>query len=167
MDRLGGGFGFTVDYQSHRLTGFMQIRSKEQVQMVERVRGWLREWQEDLARTGDMTEDKLASHKPSRAASYVYSFIQKAKEMVVPIRSVYLSSVLAGKTTMNVLLPERAPLQDQFDVVVDKSCLIPHDDSFFSKFSKVSYKRPVEVSGSAAVGQLHRWMENGLKYGGP
>ncbi len=91
---------------------------------------------------------------------------KKAKEMVVPIRSVYLSSVLAGKTTMNVLLPERAPLQDQFDMVVDKSCLIPHDDSFFSKFSKVSYKRPVEVSGSAAVGQLHRWMENGLKLGG-
>jgi hypothetical protein len=91
---------------------------------------------------------------------------RKEKDLTLPMRQLYLATVLAGKPAINVLYPERAQLQDQFDAVTDKTCLVPHDDNFFSKFSKVSYKRPVDVSGAPAVGQLHRWLENGLRLSG-
>lgn len=91
---------------------------------------------------------------------------KKERDLTLPMRQLYLATVLAGRSTMNVLYPERAPLPDQYDTVSDKSCLVPHDDSFFSKFTKVSYKRPVEVTGAPAVGQIHKWLENGLKLSG-
>lgn len=91
---------------------------------------------------------------------------KKETDITLPMRINYLASVLANRPALNVLYPERAPLQDQFDMVADKTCLTPHDDSFLSKFSKVSYKRPVEVSGAPAVGQLYKWLENGLRLGG-
>lgn len=91
---------------------------------------------------------------------------KKEQDLTLPMRQLYLATVLAGKTTMNVLYPERAQLPDQYDTVADKTCLVSHDDSFFSKFSKVSYKRPTEVSGAPAVGQIHRWLENGMKLSG-
>jgi hypothetical protein len=91
---------------------------------------------------------------------------KKERDLILPMRQLYLSTVLAGKATMNVLYPERAELPDQFDTVTDKTCLLAHDDSFFSKFTKVSYKRPTDVSGAPAVGQIHRWLENGLRLGG-
>lgn len=91
---------------------------------------------------------------------------KKEKDLTLPMRQLYLTSMLSRKPAINVLYPERASLQDQFDTVVDKTCLVSHDDSFFSKFSKVSYKRPVDVTGAPAVGQLHRWLENGLRLSG-
>lgn len=76
------GFAFSIDLRSHRLTGYLQIRSKKQVSMVERVRQWLREWQDDLAQTAGMDEKQRSQHRPSEHASYVYSFLDKAREIV-------------------------------------------------------------------------------------
>jgi hypothetical protein len=91
---------------------------------------------------------------------------KRERDLTLPMRQLYLVTVLAGRTTMNVLYPERAALADQYDTVVDKTCLLSHDESFFSKFSRTSYKRPMEATGAPAVGQVHRWMENGLRLGG-
>lgn len=91
---------------------------------------------------------------------------KRERDLILPMRQLYLVTVLAGRTTMNVLYPERAVLADQYDLTQDKSCLLTHDESFFSKFQRTSYKRPTEVTGAPAVGQIHRWLENGLRLGG-
>lgn len=91
---------------------------------------------------------------------------KREQDITLPMRMLYLSTVLAGRTTMNVLYPERAALTDQFDTVIDKSCILAHDESFFSKFQRTSYKRPTEISGAPALGQIHKWIENGLRLGG-
>ncbi|KAK5122556.1 hypothetical protein LTR85_003819 [Meristemomyces frigidus] len=80
------GFAFNIDRRSHRLTGYLQIRSKEQVKMVDQVRRWLREWQDDLATTATMTEQQLRKHRPSRGAQHVYGFLDKAKTIVARSR---------------------------------------------------------------------------------
>ncbi|KAK4504483.1 hypothetical protein PRZ48_005399 [Zasmidium cellare] len=76
------GFAFNVDRRSHRLTGYMQIRSKEQVRMVDNVRNWVRQWQDDLAATSAMNERQLQRHKPSKGAKVMYGFLEKARAIV-------------------------------------------------------------------------------------
>ncbi|KAK5134044.1 hypothetical protein LTR08_007049 [Meristemomyces frigidus] len=80
------GFAFNIDRRSHRLTGYLQIRSKGQVKMVAQVQRWLREWQDDLASTSTMTEEQRRRHRTSKGASYVYGFIDKAKQIVLKSR---------------------------------------------------------------------------------
>lgn len=80
------GFAFAVDRRSHRLTGYLQIRSKEQVKMVNNVREWLREWQDDLAATATMGEQQLRKHRMSKGSQYVTSFVEKAKKIILRSR---------------------------------------------------------------------------------
>ena len=79
---MHAGFAFNVDRRSHRLTGYLQIRSKEQVKMVEEVRTWLREWQDDLATTAVMTKKQRDRHVQSKGAAMVTRFIERAKVIV-------------------------------------------------------------------------------------
>lgn len=83
---MHAGFAFNVDRRSHRLTGYLQIRSKQQVKMVEEVRTWLREWQDDLAMTAAMTKKQAQRHTPSRGAARVTRFIEHAKAIVMANR---------------------------------------------------------------------------------
>ncbi|KAF2168571.1 hypothetical protein M409DRAFT_65491 [Zasmidium cellare ATCC 36951] len=77
-----GGFAFNIDRRSHRLTGYMQIRSKEQVRMVDNVRNWVRQWQDDLAATSVMNEWQLQRHRPTKGVTVMYGFLDKAKAIV-------------------------------------------------------------------------------------
>ncbi|KAK5741071.1 3'-5' RNA exonuclease complex component [Elasticomyces elasticus] len=81
------GFAFNIDRRSHRLTGYLQIRSKEQVRMVESVRGWLRDWQDDLAKQSTMTDGERRRWRVSKGAGYVYGFLEKAKKIVARSRT--------------------------------------------------------------------------------
>ena len=83
---MHAGFGFNVDRRSHRLTGYLQIRSKEQVRMVEEVRTWLRAWQEDLASLAAMSNKQRQRHTPSIGAARIYRFIEHAKSIVTASR---------------------------------------------------------------------------------
>ena len=74
-----GGFAFGHDRRSHRVTGFVQIRSKEQVANVEKVRNWLRAWQDDLA---IFAAGESSSHQFSKQAQHVVNFIHKAKMLI-------------------------------------------------------------------------------------
>lgn len=74
-----GGFAFGHDRRSHRITGFIQIRSKEQVANVEKVRNWLRAWQDDLA---TFAAGKSSTHQYSKHGQYVVNFIHKAKLLI-------------------------------------------------------------------------------------
>ena len=76
------GFAFSIDRRSHRLTGHVTIRTKEQVRMAEKVKRWLRQWQDDLAARVTMSEDQLQKHNVPLSAQYVYSFIDKAKKII-------------------------------------------------------------------------------------
>jgi len=83
---MHAGFAFNVDRRSHRLTGYLQIRSKEQVRMVEEVRKWLRDWQDDLAKTAGMTKKQRERHVQSKGAAMVTNFIERAKVIVTESR---------------------------------------------------------------------------------
>lgn len=80
------GFAFNMDRRSHRQTGFFQIRSKAQVKNVEQVRHWIRQWQDDLAKTAGLSKQERSQHFPSKGAKYVYSFIKKSKAIVMESR---------------------------------------------------------------------------------
>lgn len=77
---MRGGFAFGSDRRSHRLTGFIQIRSKEQVTNVERVRNWMRRWQDDLASSTTTSGKKAVPF--SQGADYVNGFIDKARMLI-------------------------------------------------------------------------------------
>lgn len=81
-----GGYAFNIDRRSHRLTGYMQIRSKDQVRMIDQVRGWLRAWQDDLAITAGTKPSRLKNHTPQKGAQIVYSFLDKARKIVTENR---------------------------------------------------------------------------------
>ncbi|KAG9699100.1 RNB-domain-containing protein, partial [Aureobasidium melanogenum] len=74
-----GGFAFGHDRRSHRITGFIQIRSKEQVANVEKVRNWLRAWQDDLA---TFAAGKSPNHQFSPNGQKVVNFIHKANSLI-------------------------------------------------------------------------------------
>nr|POE92334.1 mitochondrial protein cyt-4 [Quercus suber] len=76
------GFAFNVDRRSHRRTGYLQIRSKAQVKMVEDVRDWLRAWQDDRSLTATMNSNKLKHHTPSPGAQHVHGFLQKVQKII-------------------------------------------------------------------------------------
>lgn len=84
------GFGFNIDRRSHRMTGYLQIRSKEQVRMVEYVRDWIRAWQDDLAKRTALEAEgnhtALRKHKTNRRAQYIYSFLEKARNIILKSR---------------------------------------------------------------------------------
>jgi len=89
------GFAFGSDRRSHRLTGFLQIRPKEQVQMVGRVRQWMREWQDGIAKAS-------ASNDPARKPSFsedaqkVVDFLQKAARVIDKSRTTRDATVLGN-----------------------------------------------------------------------
>lgn len=76
------GFAFNIDRRSHRQTGFFQIRSKASVRNVEQVRHWVRQWQDDLAKTAGMSKHEMRYHKPSAGAKHVYGFLEKSRAIV-------------------------------------------------------------------------------------
>lgn len=99
---MRGGFAFGSDRRSHRLTGFIQIRSKEQVATVEKVRNWIREWQDELAAAS-------ASKKGPRFtgnAKYVNDFIVKIRALIEGDRKLH-GATDAGRV---------APSQSRFTI---------------------------------------------------
>ena len=81
---------FNVDRRSHRLTGYLQIRSKEQVRMVQYVRSWLRDWQDDIAKRSQLEAEgnvfALRQHVTKKCAQHIYSFLHKARKIVLRSR---------------------------------------------------------------------------------
>lgn len=117
------GFAFSIDLRSHRLTGYLQIRSKKQVRMVERVREWLREWQDDLAQTASMNEKQRSQHKPSEGASYVYSFLDKVRTIVKRNRE------HRDPTPYGIVGPSKV----QFELGPEQDCIKVTNEAIFNK----------------------------------
>lgn len=81
---MRGGFAFGSDRRSHRLTGFIQIRSKEQVATVEKVRNWMRSWQDALASSAHSTKGP----KFTGSAKNVNEFIVKIRGLIADSRKI-------------------------------------------------------------------------------
>ena len=74
---------FSTDRRSHRMTGYLQIRSKESVRMIQHVRDWMRDWQDDVAAKSH--DGRIRKHT-RRGAQYIYSFLEKARKIVLNSR---------------------------------------------------------------------------------
>jgi hypothetical protein len=80
-----------------------------------------------------------------------------SKSALLTTRLAYLTSILTKTDSFRPTFADRPSIQEQFDLLVDKTCSVSQDDSFFSKFSKVSYKRPPELSGAQAASSLNKY----------
>ena len=81
---MSSGFGFGVDYRSHRVTSIFQIRPLAQVQMVHNVRNWIREYQDWISKLR-LTPETLLEANLSTASSgcrIIHNFIEKARKLV-------------------------------------------------------------------------------------
>jgi len=78
----------------------------------------------------------------------------------------FVDAATHKQKTMPVAFPPRFVIKDEFDSVTDKSALSPASDSFFSKFTAVSYKRPQELVGTQTINALNKWIENGFNLSG-
>jgi len=64
-------------------------------------------------------------------------------------RQQFLRAVQDCSSSVLLKYPARPSLEDEFDSIIDKSCLnLEMSESFLSKFENVSYKRPADVTGT-------------------
>ncbi|KAL1297951.1 hypothetical protein AAFC00_006462 [Neodothiora populina] len=96
------GFAFGTDRRSHRLTGFIQIRPKKQVATVEKVRNWIREWQDALA-SSVASKQKVVVYKGG--ARSVNNFILKARGLVEESRKTRQPTTSGRVSTGTQLFP--------------------------------------------------------------
>ncbi|KAF1990439.1 RNB-domain-containing protein [Aulographum hederae CBS 113979] len=84
-------FGFNLDNKSHSITLVYEIRSKSQLQLVESVRAWTREYQEYLADSVRVSS-KRATQKPlvrvAEGAMNLKRFVEKAQRLVSKSRAI-------------------------------------------------------------------------------
>jgi hypothetical protein len=75
-----GGVVFHRDFEQHRVSGYVQILSKQDAKSIENVREWMRAWQDHVAH-----KDKSNKPKPE-GAIIIDSFIDKASAIVLRSR---------------------------------------------------------------------------------
>lgn len=125
-----GGFAFNFDRSSHRLTGYMQIRSKEQVRMVNTVRDWIRDWQDDLA---SMSDERSVKFRPSKGGTIITGFIEKSKEIIAKHRE----NRRPYADTVNISISEkRLPITENSDCIQlsDKKVVFNESEENLVKF---------------------------------
>ena len=77
-------FRFRSDQRSHRLTNVFAIRPKKDVQVVETVHGWIREYFEYRAKTAH--ESKKAGAMRTKGATNILQFLEKARRLIAKSR---------------------------------------------------------------------------------
>jgi hypothetical protein len=77
-------FRFRSDVRSHRLTNVFAIRPKSDVQNVETVHEWIREYREYLAVS--ISDSKDAQRNRTKGACYIADFLNKARRLIARSR---------------------------------------------------------------------------------
>lgn len=77
-------FRFRSDQRSHRLTNVFAIRPKKDVQVVETVHEWIREYFEYLARTANQAKSMTSLR--TEGVTNIWKFIQKARRLIAKSR---------------------------------------------------------------------------------
>jgi hypothetical protein len=73
-------FRFRSDARNHRLTNMLAIRPKEDVEVVETVHDWIREYREYLASSVDSPSD--ARRLCTEGATHIINFLSKARRLI-------------------------------------------------------------------------------------
>ena len=81
-------------------------------------------------------------------------------------RQQYLRALSDCTGVMLIAYPSRPTLEQEFDKVVDKTCLSADQESFLGKFENINYRRPPELNGLGAVTLINKWMTNGIRLKG-
>ena len=82
---LRNEFGFGVDRNGHRVTAQFEIRPKQEVQSVNQVRSWLREYQEKLV-TSATTENPDPTLPDPVDTHPIAAFVDKARQLIIQSR---------------------------------------------------------------------------------
>jgi hypothetical protein len=77
-------FRFRSDIRSHRLTNVFAIRPKSDVQVVETVHEWIREYREYLALSISRPQDSVKLR--TKGAGYILDFLEKARRLIARSR---------------------------------------------------------------------------------
>ncbi|KAH5043271.1 hypothetical protein HBI74_014200 [Parastagonospora nodorum] len=82
---LHNEFRFRCDLRTHRLTNVFAIRPKNDVEVVETVHEWIREYRDFLATSA--STDQGASKKRSQGVTYIEDFLAKARRLIALSRT--------------------------------------------------------------------------------
>ena len=76
--------GFSVDYNHHRTMGHFEIVARKEVDVVLKVREWLREYQEDIARRAapDNTKAKKITDSGVSGSSIILDFVERVRSII-------------------------------------------------------------------------------------
>ncbi|KAF2198844.1 RNB-domain-containing protein [Delitschia confertaspora ATCC 74209] len=85
---LHNRFNFQTDGRSSRATNVMTIRPKKEVDLIERVQAWMREYAEYRALSTSQNEWLEEPVRPSRGAENVVKFIEKARRIIMTSRKI-------------------------------------------------------------------------------
>ncbi|KAF2230277.1 RNB-domain-containing protein [Viridothelium virens] len=121
------GFAFSFDKRSHGSTGIFQIRPRQQVEMVEKVRGWLRAYQEDMTRKA--SHGQGIDWQPD--ARNVQTFVEKAKQLISRSRRTREATQSGNVGPSSVRFPIES---DSIRTRVDKSIQFTETDQAIIRF---------------------------------
>ncbi|KAF2469105.1 RNB-domain-containing protein [Lindgomyces ingoldianus] len=81
-------FRFRSDYRSQRLTNVFAIRPKGEVEVIEAVRDWVRQYLEHEAQrtTQTIPNSSFKAQNPPEAVTYIAQFIEKARRLIARSR---------------------------------------------------------------------------------
>ena len=81
-------FRFRSDQRSHRLTNIFAIRPKDDVQVVETVHGWIREYFEFQANAANHSNDsKKPASLRTEGTQNIHNFLEKARILIAKSRN--------------------------------------------------------------------------------
>ncbi|KAF1916467.1 hypothetical protein BDU57DRAFT_448982 [Ampelomyces quisqualis] len=98
-------FRFRSDIRSHRLTNIFAIRPKEDVQLVDTVHQWIREYREHLAISTDYEQQHLTP-----GATNILRFLEKARRIIAMSRETRDPNIgTVGPSKANAVKIEDSP----------------------------------------------------------
>jgi hypothetical protein len=114
-------FRFRSDQRSHRLTNVFAIRPKNDVQVVETVHEWIREYFESLAKSA--TQAKHTFTPRSRGATNILLFLEKARRLIAKSREDRdpTSGGLGPSKSRNTGTPESSGVRSVIDESFSKT----------------------------------------------
>jgi hypothetical protein len=99
-------FRFNSDARNHRLTNVFAIRPKADVEVVETVHEWIREYREYCALTSSSSGAKDAKRHRTEGVKYVMSFLDKARTLVANSRT-FREPTYGGLGPSKASLPQK------------------------------------------------------------
>jgi hypothetical protein len=125
-------------------------------------------WDFDTEMTAYIRKHAFVSSfcKFSLAEEHILLSLSNTDSMEMMNRKSLIAAILAGSPTMRAAVPDRTSLNNEFDVLVDQSVFDSLLEGFLKKLSRVSYKRPQEVTGEELLVEMSKWMRNGLRVKG-